>query len=238
MLAVMDCRAPAALKEALQRRGTLVCSLPVCPTLPSPVAAHPDMLLFFAKDAVITSRYYYENCAEKVIDGICRAAKRSLLLSEHTPKDPYPADVLFNAAAVGERLFCRRDAADPLLLKRFLKPRICNVAQGYAKCSILPVSDTSLITEDTSIARAAEAAGIEVLLLTAKEVTLPGYDVGFIGGASSYFPYQRTGQIFFAGDLERHSQAKEIAAFCRSHGKEPISLTASPLLDVGTIFFI
>lgn len=238
MLAVMDCRAPDALKNALECRGLEVCPLPVCPTLPLSVAAHPDMLVFFAQDAVISSRYYYEECAGEAIDCICRAAGKSLLLSEQIPGNSYPSDVLFNAATVGEHLFCRLDAADPLLLKSVPKARLCNVAQGYSKCSTLPVSDTALITEDPSIARAADAAGLEVLFLNTKEVTLPGYDVGFIGGASSFFPYQKSDQIFFSGALEHHSQAQKITAFCMAHGREPISLTDLPLFDVGTIFFI
>ena len=60
---------------------------------------------------------------------------------------------------------------------------IINVNQGYSACSTLVVDKKTVITADIGIKRALEKENIEVHLICAKEIKLPGYDCGFIGGS-------------------------------------------------------
>ena len=52
MLAVADMRLTKEVQTTLENAGHTVLRLPPHPTLPPQVASHPDMLLFFAPNAI------------------------------------------------------------------------------------------------------------------------------------------------------------------------------------------
>ena len=64
--AILDQRAPTELFEAICARGYTPILLPAHPFLPSPIASHPDMLLFFAPDAIYTTRLYEQIAKEEL----------------------------------------------------------------------------------------------------------------------------------------------------------------------------
>ncbi|MBQ9806223.1 MAG: hypothetical protein IJW49_06945 [Clostridia bacterium] len=235
-LAVIDSRMPPKACEALKKMGYEPCPLPPHPLLDEPVSAHPDMLLFFAPDAVYCTAEY-ARLAKDFLGRIALQTKRKLRLIDREQRKDYPHDILFNAAAVGKYLFCLSAHTAPEILHTE-QYTIAPVKQGYAKCSTLPIGDNALITEDPSIASAASARGLDVLKVTPCAVNLPGYSTGFLGGASSYSPYKTTEEILFCGDLDLHPDAAAIRKFCFKHKRIPVSLGAFPPLDVGTIFLL
>ena len=95
-----------------------------------------------------------------------------------------------------------------------------------------------MITDDPSIAKAAERESLSVLQVEKNSVALTGYNTGFIGGAACFAPYAPIEEILFCGDLNKHPNATEIVGFCKRNNKVPISLSNEPLTDVGTIFLI
>ena len=236
MLAVLDCRTPKEVQDQLCAIGYTPVLLPPHPTLPLPVASHPDMLLFFGKDRIYTAKSYYAVAREE-LDRISTALQKELVLTHEDLLAGYPDEILFNAARVGDHLFCLAEHTATEILERE-ELQIVPVRQGYAKCSTLPVGDRALITADPSIASAAERLGLDVLRLNAQGSRLAGYDTGFFGGASSFSPYQSTSEIFFCGNLSLHPEGDLIERFCKKHGKSPVSLSKSPLLDVGTVFLV
>ena len=105
------------------------------------------------------------------------------------------------------------------------------VPQGYAKCSIVCVDETSIITYDAGITKACLAAGLKVLQIAPGHVRLPGYPTGFLGGASG-----RVGrEILFNGDLSVHPDFAAIRDFIESRGLSCVHFPDSPLTDVGSI---
>lgn len=236
MLAVIDARAPTVILSALKDLGHEVCPLPPDPELASPVSGHADLLLFFAKAAIFcTPRYFAQ--AQKELEMIASFAGLPVRTVAQNTLPDYPGDVLLNAAVLGDRLIAHPRYAAPEILALSYRELI-PVRQGYAKCSVLPVGDKALITEDPSIARAAEKAGIEVLRVSQNAVKLPGYSTGFLGGAASFSPYRTQKEILFCGDLDTHPDADAIRAFCARHGVAVHSLTRAPLFDVGTLFLL
>ena len=139
---------------------------------------------------------------------------------------------IFNAAVIGEHLFGKLEYLSKSVLNLGFKT--VNVNQGYARCSTLSVNDRALITSDKGIAKVAKEQNLDALLITSGYVALDGYDYGFIGGASGC----DNENVYFCGDLSTHPDAETIYDFCLFHGKSPISLSPSPLYDVGTIFFL
>lgn len=235
MLALTNHTFPTDAEENLARLGHRVLRLPPHPKLPSPVSSHPDMLLFFAKDAIFCTQSYYK-IAKKELDEISAAYGAPICCIEEEYQAEYPHDVLLNALPMGNRLFCNTKAVAQELLALGLVP--CHVNQGYSKCSCLPIGENALITSDSAIAAKTEAQGVDVLKIQAGHISLEGYDYGFIGGCASFAPRGGIKSIYFCGDIKKHPDATKIENFCLSNGFRIICLSNSRLCDVGTIFMI
>ena len=107
------------------------------------------------------------------------------------------------------------------------------VSQGYAKCSIVCVDETSVITYDAGITKACRKAGLHVLQISPKHVLLPGYPTGFIGGTGG-----RIGrEILFNGDLSSHPDFSAIRGFIEERGLSCVFFDDYPLTDIGSIIF-
>lgn len=234
MLIIADNRLPLAVRERLTARDNRLVLLPPHPALPHPVASHPDMLLFFAPDAIYCSAGY-QKIAARELTLISELLSLEIRILSAELGGQYPFDIPLNAAPVGTLLFClpTHTAAE---LCTHAAYRAVPVRQGYAKCATLPVGDTALITEDPSIARAAHREGLAVLQVRQNAVRLSGYSTGFLGGAASFAPRGDSREILFCGSLDTHPDAQRIRAFCEAHGYEAVSLSNEPLYDVGTMF--
>jgi hypothetical protein len=226
-----------AVEDSLLANGHEVLRLPSCKTLPVPVAAHADLLLYFVPDAILCTKDYFE-IAENELKTISQAVQKPLRFIDGMLGDVYPKDVPLNAVSVGDVLFCNPKTVANRIRISLTDEKTVFVKQGYTKCSILPVGENALITEDDAIAALALENGFDVLRIEKGSVSLPGYDTGFLGGAASFAPYEKIKEIFFCGDLCRHPDFEKIQAFCKKHDREAISLGKFPLLDVGTIFLI
>ena len=234
MLAVTDYRISAEAASTLEKNGFQLVRMPPHPSLPHPVASHPDMLFFCGRNAIYCTKEYF-SIAKQELQLISETCQKEIRTVSQAVSQNYPFDILFNIAVVGESAFClKAHTATEILSKEPFN--FCSVKQGYAKCSVIPVDDRSLITADASIAAVAAKKGLDVLLLLEQATALDGYDTGFIGGATSYSPYRLDPNIYFCGDLDTHPQCREIRRFCAERNRTCISLTQHPLLDVGTVF--
>ena len=236
MLAIIDHRTPRKICKGLKKQGFKLLKLPSHPTLPIPVSAHPDMLLFFTEDAIITTLDYV-SVARRKLYKLSRYTKMPLFTIKESQKAEYPEDILLNAAVVGNRVFCLQEHTARIIVDS-PKHTICPVRQGYAKCSTVPVGSDALITADEGIAKVARNAGIDVLQIEPSHIDIQGYDTGFLGGATSFSPYQDLETIYFCGEWREHPQATEIESFLKKHNKTPVSLANMPLTDIGTVFLV
>ncbi len=235
MLALIDCRADTSVLSALNKRGFESVRMPAADYLHSAVASHTDMLIFIGFGRLFCHiRYYDKNKA--LIDRLAESGDLALTLSDEPTDKDYPRDVLFNACIVGKKLICNKKTVSKHILDAAEANNyvIVNVSQGYTKCSVCVVSDNAIITSDRSIAKACAAAGIDVLTVSEGNVSLPPYDYGFIGGTSG----AHGDKVFFCGSLDTHPDAAKITEFCKSNGKDIISLSDNILFDVGTLFFV
>jgi len=232
-LVVTDNRIDKKCERSLRARGFELVKLPSFSLLQKPVSAHPDMLFFTAKGRLVCHRDYF-SAAEREILQIANASGLSIFISDEDMGAEYPEDVLFNAAAIGDKLICRRDTVSNPVAELYPEDKIINVRQGYAKCSVCAVNDNAIITADPSIAGAAEKNGIDVLPISRGGVRLNGYDCGFIGGASGCDGEN----VYFCGNIDLHPDGERIRDFCERQGRKAISLSDDPLYDYGTLIFI
>ena len=146
----------------------------------------------------------------------------------------YPDDVSYNAACTGKHFIHNLAFTAPRLLDaaKTAGMTLIDVRQGYSKCSIVIVDETSLITYDEGIVKACSAyPELEVLKVSPGFVRLDGFDTGFIGGASG-----RIGnEIIFNGDLFRHPDFERIVEFIESRGLKCRWFSEYPLTDIGSI---
>ena len=189
-----------------------------------PVASHPDMLLFpTGNELIVPKRYYEDN--PSLFDGI------SLAVTDEIFRGGYPNEVRLNALRVRETVFGHEKALSPLIRDRF---RIVNVKQGYARCSVCMVDEDHFITADPSLFKALREKRKDVLSVSPGFINLPGYETGFIGGASFSF----ANAIYFFGDLFRHPDGKRMADYIEKSGKTPICLGKRDLVDLGGAVFV
>jgi hypothetical protein len=228
---IIDKRAPEAVKASLIDMGYSLIQMPPHPALPAPVSAHPDMLLFPAPDAIYCTRSYAE-IANRELECIAAAAKRPIRYIDAEYGTQYPHDVLLNAACVGNTLFGLPQATAKELTshKSFT---LATIKQGYAKCSGL-VFGGCLVTADGGIARAGRVLGGEVCRICPGFIALPGYDCGFIGGASGVVGQE----VLFFGDPTRHPDGQRILSLISASGFKWKGLSDLPLTDYGGLTVI
>lgn len=220
--------------SALRSLGYREILLPPYQRLQAGVSSHADMLLYICGKSYICTEEYYK-CAKSTLQTLNSLGYEPIISKEiHTPE--YPGDILFNCFRLGDKIYGLERAMSEHI-KRYAEQNnitIRNVRQGYAKCSTLVVDDRSVITADTSIAKAVRTDSYNVLQIKADGVFLEGYDKGFIGGCAGV----DGNKIFFCGNLSLHPDGEEIKKFCRERQKECISLSNDVLFDVGSLFFI
>ncbi len=235
MIALIDWRASQKTLEALKKYGFETVLMPPSPLLQTGVASHTDMLIFIGFGRLFCHTSYYESNKD-LIEYIAKKGNLILSLSDEEWAQNYPLDVLFNACLIGNKLICNEKTVsrDILRAAREARYEIINVNQGYTKCSVCVVSDNAIITSDKHIAKTCKNFGIDVLLIPEGHISLPPYDFGFIGGASGL----SKNNVFFCGSLDTHPDGERIKDFCKSHGKNAISLSDDKLQDVGSIMFI
>ena len=233
MLSVIDSRLPLPCQHTLSSLGFTLVHLPAFSTLSAPVASHPDMLLFRMKNKLFCHKDYAP-IADRQIQTILSNTDLELVLTDDPVSDAYPHDVSLNLVFTGNFLMGKSNTVAKKV-KEYAKENgisLISVKQGYTKCSCV-VLENGVITADTGIATAAQKIGLDCLLISHGNVTLPEYDYGFIGGASGV--YQNT--VFFCGNIKAHPDGERIVNFCHLHGYEVHSLSDKPLFDSGTLMF-
>ena len=208
-------------EDALLSLGVTPVRLPPFSLFDKRVATHPDMLLFPLQHGILTHRAYYEEH-----EAFFKSLPFSFILSDEPVGKEYPNDVLFNALPIDHTVYGGKTVSQTILssFSRFVP-----VKQGYTSCSSCRVG-CGVITQDKTVFHALQKDGVKVLLVSAGHIALPGYDTGFIGGASLSLSHSVT--VFF-GNIENHPHYKNISEFAKQQGVTLLSLSNEPLTDYG-----
>lgn len=144
----------------------------------------------------------------------------------------YPNDVKLNFTVIGEKVFGNFRYADEELLRLISDKSKIIVRQGYCKCSMLIINQNAVITDDESIHRQMLANGTESLLISKGDISLPGHEYGFIGGASGKISKN---MVVFFGNIEKHRDFYEIRKFLCEHHCQYVCTDKNILRDIGGI---
>ena len=178
---IVDKRMPTNMIQRLNELGRIYTSTYI-KTEDAAICAHPDIQIHFVNEnTAVTAPEVYDYYAQVLPNSIT-------LIKGFLPIGfTYPKNCAYNIARIGSNVICNIKYAEPQIIEfyRALGYRIINVKQGYAKCSICPISENSFITEDVGIYKAVSPlSGISVKLIPYGSVRLDGYSYGFIGGAT------------------------------------------------------
>ncbi len=230
---------PKKIISAAEARGFDVCPVPSADGMALPVASHPDMLFFSGFGRFLVRECHLENTRIREIADTL--AKRGLALTPTSdqPSEVYPNDVAFNCfclprvALIGKADYVS-GAIKRAATEAFLP--VIDTKQGYTKCSSAVIfgrtkGESLIITSDPSIVKTSAELGLSSLKVAVGHVSLPGYDTGFIGGAS----FSTDDALYFLGDVSRHPDFDRITAAAHSLGREVISLSSEPLYDAGCL---
>jgi len=215
------------ISEALLPFGIRVLSCPNNPLVDARLRSHIDLSVFHLGDNkfVLSDAVSDSSFAEEL-----NRMGAEIVVSAKNHSSEYPNDAFLCALSNGNRLFHNKSICDPII-RDYLLNRIIHVNQGYAKCAVCLVNETTAITSDAGLTKAMEREGIEVLKIASVGITLSGFDEGFIGGASFKIAPNK---LAFSGVLNDHPNKAEIEIFVELHGITPVYLTDKPIFDIGS----
>lgn len=151
------------------------------------------------------------------------------------PAYAYPGNILLNACTFGRFFMHNLKYTDKRLLEYAKESglELINVRQGYTKCSCAVVGQ-GIITADRGIYKELKKRNIDTLLITEGNVSLPGFDYGFFGGACGAVG----DELIINGDLDRHPDADKIKEFAALHGFRVVSFSGLEITDIGSIIAV
>lgn len=221
------------LDAPLRELGLSPLYLPDNPMLDPRLAGHADLSCFPAGERIWLSPLFMGTEIHKTLD------KHGYFVVFPNISEGIlcPADAHLNLCAVGKHLFFSPKASAPeivefLTISEGYQP--IPVKQAYLRCAMLPVDGESIITADPGVAKAARAAGLQVLQIEPGHVALEGYDYGFLGGAGFLLTEQKLAVL--TGRLDRHPDKGRIEAFLQERGLALHTLTDEPIFDIGSAF--
>lgn len=214
---------PQKVEEIFTELGLDIIKLKGDPSLPLPVSTHADMLIFSDGKRLVTTKNYYEKYNE-IFHGC------NIIITDTELGNKYPQDTVLNCFVLSERLYGRLESVCKDILE--LYPKSTNLTQGYAKCSTLLFGNNA-VTADKGIAKALKKNSITVLEITPGFISLPGYDYGFIGGAS----FVHENKVIFFGDLRAHPDYTNIRNFIEDRGFEVLYTKDTELIDLGSAVY-
>ncbi|EQB90191.1 hypothetical protein J2Z44_001745 [Clostridium punense] len=220
-------------KEEKYNLESLDCTVIVCP--PSPllyeaISGHPDILIHLINNKNVIVHKDIDLNFIQLLKNLNLEVQYSL----NSLKEAYPYDIILNAVNLKDYFIHNLKFTDKNLLNNSSKKKLINVNQGYTKCSTAVIKDDAIITSDNSIYQALKSEPIDVLLLPAGDIILPGLNYGFIGGTCGSID----DKIVFYGTLEKYKYGDMVLDFLKKHQMTPFYLSDTPLIDRGSILFL
>lgn len=226
--AVADYRTDKNTVSALERLGyEVVPTMPIA-ALYEEVRGHADMQLHIVNGKAVCAPEVYGYYKERLdIPVICGSVSIG---------GKYPYDIAYNTCLIGKFAVCMSSHTAPEILAEHKAAghEIIDAKQGYVKCSVCVVNDTSAITADSGMYRLLVQHGLNVLRIEPGDIELYGMS-GFIGGASGLL---EDGLLAFNGDIRTHRSCGRILEFCKNAGVKPVCVGTGRLFDIGTIIRI
>lgn len=229
-IAILDGRTSDIIVNNLEKLNIKVVKTIKCEELEESVQFHPDMVMHpIASNTVIVAPNvfdYYDEQLSKL--GII------VLKGDRVLSSKYPFDIAYNVGRLKNVAIHNFKYTDEKIIYFLKKNNVefINVKQGYSKCSLAVVDESSGITADVTIFDRLSKMGYEMLLIESGYIDLKNQKYGFIGGASGNYSKDI---CLFTGKLHKHPDAQKIENFIEGKNKRIIYLSDDNIVDLGTI---
>lgn len=228
MLIIVDAKIPKAAKSKLGELGELL-ELKTRDMTYEAISGHPDVFFCQSPDGLLVSpglpETFYEMLTKHQVSyhkGYLPAAMK------------YPASSRYNAVVTNSHVIHNERCSDSSIMEMHREKIFINVKQGYTRCNLLPVSESTFITSDPGIYRVLREEGMDVLLTKTTGIHLNGMPHGFFGGTAGI--HNKT--IYFAGSLSKYEDGDAVRHFLGKSEFSLVELYDGPLVDVGSIIIL
>jgi hypothetical protein len=217
---------PAQALPALSAYGQLILLQTENITYPA-ISGHPDIFVCPIDEQLVIA----PNLPETIKNELT-ALKLEFTEGYEPVGLKYPETAKYNCVVTHDFLIGNTELIDKKILELTSGKEIIHVKQGYTRCNLLALPQNRFITSDKGIEKMLVEKDMEVLYVNPKDIQLPGFDHGFIGGTAGIFK----NQIYILGNLNYFLEGDKIRDFLS--GYEIIELYDGPLFDGGGLFFI
>lgn len=163
---------------------------------------------------------------------LLKAKNINFIESDSTLSSKYPNNISLNAYITDNYLIHNLKFTDKKILDYCKNKKTIHVKQGYTKCSILPVQEKAIITNDKGIYNTLKNESFDVLLLPFGDIELSGFNYGFIGGVGGMIS---DNSMAFFGSLDNYIFGNEVKNFLYKYDVKPIYLNNTKLIDRGSL---
>ncbi len=226
-ISFVDYRLTEKQMHLLSNEGLNIIKIPKSNNLYDAISGHPDIQL-----NIINSKKIILAKNSNLSLEILNKHHIEFEYSSKELEEKYPKNIFLNAVNLKNFFIHNLKFTDKNLLKHVSDKELINIKQGYSKCSIAIVNNNALITSDLGIYNALKKYPIDILLIPAGDIVLPGLSYGFIGGTCGLISEDK---MAFFGNLKNHSYGNDIKNFLFKHNVEPIYLDEGKLIDRGSI---
>lgn len=201
-----------------------------CDSVDDSISYHPDIVIHpINNNTLIISPEVYDYYYERLNGMGIKLIKGHTLLQKR-----YPMDIAYNVGRVNRFAFHKLEYTDSVLKSHLINENInlVNTKQGYSKCSMAVINETSIITADKNIYLKLLDLQFDALLIASGHIVLEKQKYGFFGGAIGNFSPDR---VLFSGHIEDHPDQIRIKSFITQRKIEIVYLSKDRICDIGTI---
>lgn len=230
MIGFIDYRTSKEEIDSLRKLNYDLIKIPKDNNLYEAINGHVDIQLN------ILNSYNREIIINKNINSsfkeILKEKNINFIESDSTLSHKYPSNIALNSYITDNYLVHNFKFTDKKILEYCKNKKIINVKQGYTKCSILPIKEKVIITNDTGIYNTLKNEDFDILLLPFGDIELSGFNYGFIGGVGGMIS---DNSMAFFGSLDNYAFGNEIKKFLYKYDVKPIYLSNTKLIDRGSL---
>ena len=228
MICFVDYRATEEEINSLKNLNYDVIKIPKDNNLYEAINGHTDIQLnILNRHTIIVNKNINLSFKE-----LLKTKNINFIESDSTLSFKYPSNISLNAYITDNYLVHNLKFTDKKILDYCKNKKIIHVNQGYTKCSILPLREKAIITNDTGIYNTLKSENFDILLLPFGDIELSGFNYGFIGGVGGMISND---SMAFFGSLDNYAFGNEVKKFLYKYDIKPIYLSNTKLIDRGSL---
>ena len=228
MICFVDYRTTENEINSLKKLNYDVLKIPKDNNLYEAINGHTDIQLnILNKNTIIINKNINLSFKE-----LLKTKNINFIESNSTLSSKYPSNISLNAYITDNYLVHNLKFTDKKILEYCKNKKTINVNQGYTKCSILPLREKVIITNDTGIYNTLKNENFDILLLPFGDIELAGFNYGFIGGVGGMISND---SMAFFGSLDNYTFGNEVKKFLYKYDIKPIYLSNTKLIDRGSL---